>query len=83
MNQHPNQALIHIEGCLDTKGANFYLGKKVILVRKAQNKKQNTRYRSIWGKIIAAHGKSGVVKAKFRHNLPAESIGDMVRVLLH
>ena len=83
LNQHPNQSLIHIDGCKDSNGAKFYLGKKVILVRKAQNTKHNSRYRSIWGKVIATHGKSGVVRAKFTHNLPAEAIGESVRVLLH
>ena len=83
MNQDPNQALVHIEGCNDTTGAKFYLGKKVILVRKAQTKKDNSRYRTLWGKVIATHGKNGVVRAKFKSNLPAAAMGEKVRVLLH
>ena len=83
MNQDHNQSLIHIEGVADVKGAQFYLGKKVVLVRKAQNERNNSRFRTIWGKVIATHGKSGVVRAKFRRNLPAQAIGEKVRVLLH
>ena len=83
LNQHPNQALVHIEGCQDVKGAQFYLGKKVVIVRKAENEKNNSRYRALWGKVISTHGKSGVVRAKFKRNLPGEAIGEKVRVLLH
>ena len=80
LNQHPNQALIHIEGCQDLTGARWYLGKKVVLARKSHN---NTNYKTIWGKVIACHGKSGVVRAKFVTNLPGEAIGKKVQVLLH
>ena len=75
--------MIHVEGCKDTIAARFYLGKKIVLVRKCQNERNNSRYRTMWGKVIATHGKSGVVRAKFRRNLPAQSIGDKVRILLH
>ena len=80
MQQHPNQALIHIEGCQDIKGARWYLGKKVVYARKAES---NNTYKTIWGKVIATHGKSGVVRAKFIRNLPGEGIGKKVQVLLH
>ncbi|CAI2382477.1 unnamed protein product [Moneuplotes crassus] len=83
LNQDPNQALIHIEGCQDLKGARFYLGKKVVLLRKAETEKNGSRYRAAWGKVISTHGKSGVVRAKFKRNLPGEAIGEKVRVLLH
>ena len=83
MNQDPNQSLIHIEGCKDKAASRFYLGKKVVLVRKAQTQHQNSRFRTIWGRVIGTHGSNGVVRAKFRSNLPAESIGSRVRVLLY
>ena len=82
-NQDPNQSLIHIEGCRDTTAARFYLGKKVILVRKAQTQHQNSKYSTIWGRVVGTHGSNGVVRAKFRHNLPSEAIGNRVRVLLY
>lgn len=81
--QDPNQALVHIEGCKDTSAARFYLGKKVVLVRKSQTQHQNSRYRTMWGRVIGTHGSNGVVRAKFRHNLPPEAIGNRVRVLLY
>ena len=75
--------MVHIEGCQDLTGARFYLGKKVVLLRKSETEKNGTRFRATWGKVIATHGKSGVVRAKFRNNLPGEAIGQKVRVLLH
>ena len=52
----------------------FYLGKKLCYIYKAKTKKRNSLYRTIWGKVTRAHGKSGVVRAKFRKNLPPSSL---------
>ena len=42
----------------------------------------NSRYRTIWGRVIRTRGSIGVVRAKFKHNLPPESIVSRLRVLL-
>jgi len=45
--------------------------------------KNNTKYRVMWGTISDAHGNSGLVKAKFRRNLPPRAMGGQVRVMLY
>ncbi|KAJ5114973.1 hypothetical protein NUU61_000732 [Penicillium alfredii] len=66
----PNTSLVKIEGVDDTKAANFYLGKKVAFVYRAKREVRGSNIRVIWGKVTRPHGNSGVVRAKFRHNLP-------------
>jgi len=46
-------------------------------IYKAKVKKDGSHYRCIWGKVARPHGNSGVVRAKFKSNLPPKS---MVRV---
>ena len=43
----------------------------------------NSRYRTIWGRVIGTHRSKLVVRAKFRHNLPLESIGSRLKILLY
>jgi len=81
--QQVNQALIRIEGLRDKKDAPYYFGKRVAYVYKAKTVKNNTKFRVIWGKVIGAHGTSGMVRAKFRKNLPPRAMGAMVRVMLY
>lgn len=49
-------------------------GKKLCYIYKAKTKKKGTHFRTIWGKVTRPHGKSGVVRAKFRKNLPPSSM---------
>lgn len=87
-NQHTHQSRLQLEGVQDREAANFYMGKRVAYMYKAPTTKRNaigkeSKYRCIWGKIIAPHGDNGVVRAKFRNNLPPSSIGKRVRVMLY
>ena len=61
----------------------YYLGKRVVYIYKAKSIKKNTKYRTIWGRIIKAHGANGVVRAIFARNLPAQAMGATLRVMLY
>ncbi|CAL3962177.1 hypothetical protein PZA11_000592 [Diplocarpon coronariae] len=82
-NTTPGVSLIQIEGVSDTKGANFYLGKKVAFVYRASKEVRGSKIRVIWGTISRTHGNSGMVRAKFRNNLPPKSFGASVRIMLY
>ena len=81
--QHEPQALVSIEGVNDRKSSSFYHGKRVAYIYRAKNTKNGTNFKCIWGKVMNAHGNSGVVKAKFRRNLPPRAIGGQLRVMLY
>lgn len=61
----------------------FYCGKRVAFVYKASKERQGSKIRVIWGKVTRPHGNSGIVRAKFNHNLPPRSFGASVRVMLY
>eukprot|EP01112_Ceratiomyxa_fruticulosa_P004913 TRINITY_DN1547_c0_g1_i2.p1 TRINITY_DN1547_c0_g1~~TRINITY_DN1547_c0_g1_i2.p1 ORF type:complete len:141 (+),score=7.62 TRINITY_DN1547_c0_g1_i2:224-646(+) len=83
--QYSSISLLKIEGVKERKDTQFYLGKRVCYIYKCHTKTHAnpTRIRAVWGKIVKAHGSSGVVQARFRRNLPAKTIGASVRVMLY
>ncbi len=75
--QKPSQTLLEIEGVNEKEDTSFYVGKRVCYVYKV-----GSDSRCIWGRITRAHGNSGVVRARFQHNLPPKSFGATIRVHL-
>eukprot|EP00850_Spirogloea_muscicola_P011840 SM000075S21929 [mRNA] locus=s75:124954:125989:+ [translate_table: standard] len=81
--QYPSTSLLQIEGVATKGEVEWYAGKKVAYVYKAKTKKKGSLYRAIWGHVCRPHGNSGIVRAKFRKNLPPASLGAKVRVFMY
>ncbi|GMH36492.1 hypothetical protein BSKO_04360 [Bryopsis sp. KO-2023] len=81
--QNCNQHLLKLKGVESKKEVSWYLGKKVAFRYKAIREKNETRKRVIWGKITRHHGNSGMVRAAFKKNLPAQAMGKAVEVYLY
>lgn len=73
-NQYPNTSLIQIEGVNTKEEVAWYCGKRMAYIYKAKVKKDGSHFRCIWGKVTRPHGNSGVVRAKFKSNLPPKSM---------
>merc|ERR1711924_500688 len=69
--------------CNDTKDVEFYLGKRICYVYRAKTLKNESKFRTMWGKVCRAHGTSGTVRAKFTKNLPPSALGAPVRIMLY
>ncbi|EIW78837.1 ribosomal protein L35Ae [Coniophora puteana RWD-64-598 SS2] len=82
-NTRPNTSLLQLEGVANKEDAQFYLGKRVAYVYKAKRAVEGSKIRVIWGRVTRPHGNSGVVKSKFRSNLPPRAFGAPVRVMLY
>ncbi|KAJ1676171.1 60S ribosomal protein L33B, partial [Spiromyces aspiralis] len=82
-NQYENTSLIRLEGVSTKDEAQFYLGKRVAFVQRRKTKVNGSNVTVIWGRVTRAHGNSGVVRAKFKHNLPPSAMGSIVRVMLY
>uniref|UniRef100_A0A0E0L5J9 Ribosomal protein L35A n=1 Tax=Oryza punctata TaxID=4537 RepID=A0A0E0L5J9_ORYPU len=78
-NQYENTSLLQIEGVNTKEEVGWYAGKRIAYVYKAKTKSSGSTIRCIWGKVTRPHGNSGVVRAKFRSNLPPTSMGKKVR----
>uniref|UniRef100_A0A6N2M6W8 Uncharacterized protein n=1 Tax=Salix viminalis TaxID=40686 RepID=A0A6N2M6W8_SALVM len=74
-NQYPNTSLVQIEGVNTKEEVAWYAGKRMAYIYKAKVKRDGSHYRCIWGKVTRPHGNSGVVRAKFKSNLPPKELG--------
>jgi large subunit ribosomal protein L35Ae len=82
-NTRPNTSLLQIEGVATKEDAQFYLGKRVAYVYRAKREIAGSNIRVIWGRVTRPHGNSGVVKSKFRSNLPPHAFGASIRIMLY
>lgn len=84
-NQYNSTSLIKIKGVDSKEDVDFYLGKRVAYITKVNTvgSKTGSKYRVNWGKVRRAHGSNGVVKCKFARDLPPQSIGGRVRIMLY
>ena len=80
-NSSEHTSLLQVEGVNTSADANFYLGKRVAYVYRAKRVIDGSKIRCIWGTVMRSHGNSGVVKAKFKSNLPPKAFGASARVV--
>ncbi|CAI5966342.1 unnamed protein product [Closterium sp. NIES-65] len=82
-NVHEHTSLLQIENVQSKEESQWYLGKRIVYIYKAKTLKNGSLYRSMWGRVTRPHGNTGVVRAKFKKNLPCTATGRRVRVFLY
>merc|ERR1712071_661764 len=82
--QNNSISLIKIKGVDSKAETDFYLGKRVAFITKGSTAAKNgSKFRVCWGRVCRAHGSNGVVRCRFARDLPPQSIGGRVRVMLY
>merc|ERR1711916_231598 len=86
--QRHQTTLLSLEGVNTKREAEWYLGKRVAFIYKAQTTRRTmsgkqTKLRVVWGRIMRTHGSVGAVRARFAINLPPSAYGSDVRVMLY
>ena len=69
-----NQMIVLVDGVSDKEKATALVGKTVVWTAPGKQKKQ------LKGKISAAHGGKGAVRAIFTTGMPGQSLGDVVKI---
>ena len=69
--------------CVDGTRVLHSRARSVAYIYKAKKELNNTKFRCVWGKVCRPHGNNGVVRAKFRKNLPPSSIAGPCRIMLY
>ena len=75
-----------VKPCADgtnSRCASLSCARSVAYIYKAKKELNNTKFRCMWGKVCRAHGNNGVVRAKFRKNLPPSAIAGPCRIMLY
>jgi large subunit ribosomal protein L35Ae len=70
--QKPNECILRFSGIESVGGAGRLIGRKVAW----PIGKHEAR-----GKIVAFHGKNGLVRARFRKGVPGQALGSLVEII--